>query len=88
MASTYGFQPYNGEFDSPTRCEEQMKVEIRKTLYRGRPIIQLFDKDVSEEYANYPILSMGVRKVNAILACIEELEKFSKENEETKWKKQ
>lgn len=65
-----------------------MKVEVRKTLYRGRPIIQLFDKDASPEYANYPILSMGVRKVNAILACVDELRKFSNENEETKWKKQ
>lgn len=65
-----------------------MKVEIRKTLYRGRPIIQLFDKDANPEYANYPIMSIGIRKVKAILACVDELEKFSKENEEAKWKKQ
>ena len=65
-----------------------MKVEIKRTTYRGRPIIQLFDKDVDSEYANYPILSVGIRKVTAILAVIDELKKFSEDNKEAKWKKE
>jgi len=64
-----------------------MKIEIKRTTYRGRPIIQLFDRDVDNEYANYPILSVGIRKVKAILSVVEELKEFEKENEEGRWKK-
>ena len=59
-----------------------MKVEIKRSTYRGRPIIQLFDKDSSPEYQNYPILSVGVRKATAILAVVDEIKKFVKDNKE------
>lgn len=65
-----------------------MKIEIKKSTYRGRPIIQLFDRDANEEYSKYPVISVGVRKVNAILAVIEELKEFANENKEAVWKRQ
>ena len=63
-----------------------MKIKIKESVYRGRPVLSLYDLESKEEYKNYPILSIGVRKAKAILAVKEELEKFIQKNEEQKWK--
>ena len=63
-----------------------MKIKVKESTYRGRPILSLYDLDAKEEYKNYAILSIGVRKAKAILAVKEELEKFIQKNEEQKWK--
>lgn len=59
-----------------------MKIRIQESTYRGRPIIQLFDEDVSEEYKNYPLISIGLRKAKAIIAANDEIKNFIKKNEE------
>lgn len=63
-----------------------MKIKVKESVYRGRPVLSLYDLESKEEYKNYPILSIGVRKAKAILAVKEELEKFIQKNEEQKWK--
>ena len=59
-----------------------MKIRIQESIYRGRPIIQLFDEDAQEEYKNYPLLSIGLRKAKAVMAVKEEIQKFINTNEE------
>lgn len=59
-----------------------MKVKIQESTYRGRPILQLFDEDVSEEYRKYPLVSIGLRKAKALMAVKEEIHEFIKKNEE------
>ena len=59
-----------------------MKIRIQESVYRGRPIIQLFDEDAQEEYKNYPLLSIGLRKAKAVMAVKEEIQKFINKNEE------
>lgn len=61
---------------------EVMKVKIQESTYRGRPILQLFDEDVSEEYRKYPLVSIGLRKAKALMAVKEEIHEFIKKNEE------
>lgn len=63
-----------------------MKIKIQESTYRGRPVIQLFDEDASEDNKKYPLISMGLRKAKAVLAVKEELHAFIKKNEGTKWK--
>lgn len=59
-----------------------MKVRIQESTYRGRPILQLFDEDVSDDYKNYPLISIGLRKAKALMAVKEEINEFIKKNEE------
>lgn len=59
-----------------------MKIKVEETTYRGRPVLSLYDLDASEEYRNYAILNIGVRKAKAIIAAKEEIAKFIKKNEE------
>lgn len=59
-----------------------MKVKIQESIYRGRPILQLFDEDVSDDYKNYPLISIGLRKAKALMAVKEEINEFIKKNEE------
>lgn len=61
---------------------EVMKVKIQESTYRGRPILQLFDEDASEEYRKYPLVSIGLRKAKALMAVKEEIHEFIKKNEE------
>lgn len=61
---------------------EDMKVRIQESIYRGRPILQLFDEDVSEEYRKYPLVSIGLRKAKALMAVKEKINEFIKKNEE------
>lgn len=63
-----------------------MKIKIQESTYRGRPVIQLFDEEASEDNKKYPLISMGLRKAKAVLAVKEELYEFIKKNEGTKWK--
>lgn len=63
-----------------------MKIMVKKGVFRGRPVLSLYDLDASEEYKNYAILNIGVRKAKAIMAVKNEIEEFIKENEEQKWK--
>lgn len=58
-----------------------MKIKIKETIYRGRPIIQLFDEDASDEYKKYPLLSIGIRKAKALMAVKEEIKEFISKNE-------
>lgn len=59
-----------------------MKIKVQETIYRGRPVLSLYDLDASEEYRNYAIVNIGLRKAKAILAVKEEIEKFIKKNED------
>lgn len=59
-----------------------MKIKVEETTYRGRPVLSLYDLDASEEYRNYAILNIGVRKAKAIIAAKEEIAKFIKKNED------
>lgn len=59
-----------------------MKIKVQETTYRGRPVLSLFDLDASEEYRNYAILNIGVRKAKAIIAARHEIEQFIKKNED------
>lgn len=59
-----------------------MKVRIQESIYRGRPILQLYDEEAREEYKNYPLLSIGLRKAKALMAVKEEVQEFIKKNEE------
>jgi len=63
-----------------------MKIKIQESTYRGRPVIQLFDEDASEDNKKYPLMSMGLRKAKAVLAAKEEIHEFIKKNEGIKWK--
>ena len=59
-----------------------MKVKIQESIYRGRPILQLYDEEAREEYKNYPLVSIGLRKAKALMAVKEEINEFIKKNEE------
>ena len=59
-----------------------MKIKIQESIYRGRPILQLYDEEAREEYKNYPLLSIGLRKAKALMAVKEEIREFIKKNEE------
>lgn len=59
-----------------------MKIKVQETTYRGRPVLSLYDLDVSEEYRNYAILNIGLRKAKAIMAVTEEINNFIKKNED------
>ena len=59
-----------------------MKIKIQESVYRGRPILQLFDEDAPEDYKSYPLLSIGLRKARAVIAVNEEIKQFIKKNEE------
>ena len=59
-----------------------MKIRISESTYRGRPILQMFDEEASEDYKKYPLLSIGLRKARAILAVKEEIQKFIKKHGE------
>lgn len=61
---------------------ECMKVKIKESTYRGRPIIQLYDEEAQEEYKSYPLISIGLRKAKALMAVKEEIYEFIKKNEE------
>lgn len=55
-----------------------MKIKIKETTYRGRPVISLYDLECNEEYKEYPIITLGVRKAKAILAAKDEISNFVK----------
>lgn len=59
-----------------------MKIKVQETTYRGRPVLSLYDLDASEEYRNYAILNIGIRKAKAIVAAHEEIKEFIKKNED------
>lgn len=59
-----------------------MKIKVQETIYRGRPVLSLYDLDTSEDYRNYAILNIGLRKAKAIVAVMEEIEKFIEKNED------
>lgn len=59
-----------------------MKIIVKQTVYRGRPVLSIYDLDANEEYRNYPILNIGVRKAKAILCATDEIKKFINKNEE------
>lgn len=54
-----------------------MKIKIKETTYRGRPVLSLYDLDASEEYREYPILTIGIRKARAILCVTDEIKAFA-----------
>ena len=54
-----------------------MKIRIKESLYRGRPVLSLYDLDSTEEYRDYPILTIGTRKAKAILCVIDEIKNFA-----------
>ena len=59
-----------------------MKIKVQHTIYRGRPVLSLYDLDAPEEYRNYSILSIGIRKAKAIVAVQDEIKEFIKKNED------
>ena len=63
-----------------------MKIGIKESNYRGRPVMSLYDLEATEEYRQYPILTIGKRKAKAIVSVIEEIKNFIKKNEDEKWK--
>ena len=58
-----------------------MKIKIKETFYRGRPVLSLYDLDASEDYRDYPVLTIGIRKAKAILAVTEEIKNFVSKGE-------
>lgn len=54
-----------------------MKIKIKETTYRGRPVLSLYDLEASEEYREYPILTIGIRKAKAILCVTDEIKAFA-----------
>ena len=59
-----------------------MKIRIKETIYRGRPVLSLYDLEASEDYREYPVLTIGIRKAKAILAVTEEIKKFVSKGEQ------
>ncbi len=59
-----------------------MKIRVKETIYRGRPVLSLFDLDAPEGYKEYSILNIGIRKAKAIMAAKEEISQFIKKNED------
>lgn len=57
-----------------------MKIKIKETNYRGRPVLSLYDLETSEEYREYPIITIGIRKAKAISCVFEEIKGFVKKH--------
>lgn len=59
-----------------------MKIKTKESNYRGRPVLSLYDLEASEEYREYPIVTIGIRKAKAITCVFDEIKNFVKKHGE------
>ena len=60
----------------PKNTENETKYHVMIDEYKGSPILQIW----SEESSQFPVISFGIKKAKAISNCIQDIEKFIKEN--------
>ena len=63
-----------------------MKIKIKESTYRGRPVLSLYDLEAPEEYKEYAICTIGLRKAKAVVCVVDEIKNFIKKNEGERWK--